>query len=95
MEDVKDILTFKGGVFLGVVMWILLFMMTMLIVMAIMLPFHIAADKKEMAEHHCVRTNESNTYLRSSTILVGKVIVPTTQSVTEYKYTCDDHERWR
>lgn len=95
MEDVKDILTFKGGVFLGVVMWILLLMLFMLIAMCIMLPFQIAADKKEMEEHHCVRTNESNTYLRSSTILVGKVIVPTTQSVTEYKYTCDDKDRWR
>lgn len=95
MEDIKEILTFKGGIFLGVIMWILLLMLFMLIAMCIMLPFHIAADKKEMADHHCVRTNETKTYLRSSTILVGKVIIPTTQSVTENKYVCDDHDRWR
>lgn len=95
MDDLKEILTFKGGIFLGLIMWILFLMLFMLIGMFIMLPFQIAADKKEMADHHCVRTNESNTYLQSSTILVGKVIVPTTQSVTEYKYTCDDKDRWR
>lgn len=95
MNDLKDILTFKGGAFLGVIMWVLWIMVFMLIGMCIMLPFQLAADKKEMQEQHCVRTNETKTYIQSGTMLVGKVIIPTQHLVTENKYICNDHERWR
>lgn len=95
MDDLKEILTFKGGFFLGVIMWILFLMLFMLIGMLFMLPFQLAADKKEMEEQHCTRTEETKTYLQSGTMLVGKVIIPTQHTVTENKYVCDDHERWR
>lgn len=95
MGDIKDVLLFKDGVFIGIIMWIILLMIFMLIGMAISLPYYMAADKKEMEEQHCVRTNETKTYVRTGTILVGKVIVPTSTTVTENKYVCNDHERWR
>lgn len=94
-EDIKEILTFKAGIFLSTMMWILFIAFGFCIWLLIMLPFSLAEDKKLMAEQHCVRTDETRTRIIHGTMLVGKITVPTQQILNEYKYDCDDGMRWR
>lgn len=59
------------------------------------LPFLIYYDSMEMKIQHCHPTEQTKTYIITGTILVGKIMVPTVQQVTERLYICDDYNRWR
>ena len=59
------------------------------------LPFFMYYDHLEMKAMHCRPTDQTKTYTTTGTMLVGKVIIPTTREQTDRLYICDDVNRWR
>lgn len=94
-DDIKEIYLFRCGWFIPIMMWIITLMLVGLIGLLVYAPFESAAVNREMAEQHCVKTDEQET--KSGTILIpiGKVMVPMPTTGTYYKYDCDDGIRWR
>lgn len=95
IEDFKEILTFKGGIFIGLMMWICVLMLVALLSLLIYAPFESAQADREMEQQHCVKTDETMVTHGSILMPVGKVMVPMPSTTTRYKYDCDDGIRWR
>lgn len=95
LDDLKEILTFKGGIFLGLMMWFCVLSLLALIGIMIYAPFEVAATRREMEAQHCVKTDEIEIVKGTVLMPVGKVMVPFPSSTTYHKYDCDDGIRWR
>uniref|UniRef100_A0AAU8KZQ5 Membrane protein n=1 Tax=Pantoea phage Survivor TaxID=3232176 RepID=A0AAU8KZQ5_9CAUD len=95
IEDFKETLTFKGGIFIGLMMWICVLMLVALLGALCYAPFEAAETHREMEAQHCVKTDESRVTHGTILMPVGKVMVPMPNTSTEYKYDCDDGIRWR
>ena len=50
---------------------------------------------EEFDYYHCVRTEETRVIPITTTLIIGKMILPQTNMTEQHKYNCDDQPRWR
>lgn len=59
------------------------------------IPVVFIMDGAEFRKYNCVKTEETRITPVSTTLVIGKMILPQTNLVQQHKYTCDDTVRWR
>lgn len=65
-----------------------------LVVGMIATPFVVTKAAEEFEYHNCKITEGTRIVPITTTLVIGKVIIPVTNMQEQHKYTCDDYPRW-